>query len=179
MSVRLEVRFKGIEKLAKTLEALPKSIARQCIRKASREAAKVGQRYLKSIAPVGKSETKSGFTRQKRTFDVQQANGRRKPGELRRSIKVRATKRSRRWVGAVVTISRKLGQDGFYAGFVEWGTKYPKSKKGTRKSGLRVQPTNWMEKGIKRKTRMMHTVFRRTFYAHLPKAVADARRKGK
>lgn len=85
------------------LTALPKSLANKGARKATRAAAKVVLEDAKRLVPID-------------------------TGELERSLKVRARKRSRRNKGtvghAVVTGEDLFRGDQFYGGFVELGTQH-------------------------------------------------------
>lgn len=94
----------GVKELDMKLGRLERNLQRKIVRKASREAAKPVQRAAKQYAPVDE-------------------------GTLQQGIKVRALRRSRGRIGAQVTLDQKgmkatLGEDIFYGGFQEWGTKY-------------------------------------------------------
>lgn len=111
MSGVFAVGIEGTDKLVAKLQKFKKSQSRAAIRKALRAGAKATQKVAKGSLP-------------------------KKTGKLRRSLKVRAIKRSRKKLGVTVT----TGADGsafkgkaFYGGFQEFGWKTGKRKH--RRSG--------------------------------------------
>lgn len=159
-----KMSLEGDRALLRTLKSLEKKIARKVCRKAARAAAKIAQRELKTAIPIGPK--KKGH----------------KPGNLRRSIKVRATKKSRRWVGAVVQISRRdKDADGFYAPFLEFGTGFAKTWKKkpieNPKTGIRIVARHWQEKSFKQNEAPMRREFEKVFYLELEKEANAARRE--
>ena len=104
--MKLSFSIKGADRVARkfrALEKLAKKDQKKCIRKGARAGAKIIQKQAKQNAPKDK-------------------------GELRKSIKVRSLKRSRRWVGArVVTDVR-------HAWPVEAGTEKVEAKKYMEKA---------------------------------------------
>lgn len=86
----------------KLLDGLPRLIARKCLRKALRPAAKLVQRRAKELAP-------------------------RQTGALVRDIRVRALPRSTKFIGVDVLMGKGVAdqQDvAYYSSFVEFGTKH-------------------------------------------------------
>jgi len=75
--MRVTTTLKGYKKLDKKLEKLASKDRKKAMRKGARASAKIVQKKAKQLAPKAS-------------------------GELRKSIKVRSLKRSRRWVGARV-----------------------------------------------------------------------------
>lgn len=104
----------GLDKLTKKLLTFEPKLAKKGIRRAQRAAAKTFLPEVRARAPV---------------FDGQPspATGRPVPGALRRSHRVRALKRSRTRFGVTVQTAAGAkefgGEDGFYAAFIELGTK--------------------------------------------------------
>src|SRR5581483_10818933 len=86
--------IKGFKELLTKLDQFPKKTLANAIRKGSRLGAKVVLSAAKALAPV-------------------------KTGTLKRGLKVRAMKRSRKRIGAEV----QFKTDPFYGGFVEYGHK--------------------------------------------------------
>ncbi len=99
MSDGISIGLSGDKKYMRKLERLCKKDARRALAQGTRAGAKVLLPIVKSSAP-------------------------RRSGALRRIGKVRATKRSRRFVGATVTV--QASSEKWYAPFVEWGTKHIK-----------------------------------------------------
>ncbi len=106
--VRLEVR--GTEQLKRHLDQLADVEIRKILRKAMRAGAKVILPAARANAPVGAS------------------------GAVRRGIRVRAAKRSRRYIGITVTLGKGFFQgDEFYGAFQEFGWKTGKRKSSNRR----------------------------------------------
>lgn len=109
MAIKFEVKVSGLKELDAALKELPNNVAKKHLRTALRAGAKIVQAEAKRLAPV---ET----------------------GALKKSIKVRARKRSRRGgVGIIVTTGNKdslFKGDQFYGGAIEWGWKKVPSFKG-------------------------------------------------
>lgn len=100
------IDLSGDAALLAELSALPGKLQRKAFRTASRRAGKIYAEAAKARAPVD-------------------------TGQLRRSIKVRALKRSRTAVGVTVGTSKKdYTGDQFYAAFIEYGHKLGKRKRG-------------------------------------------------
>lgn len=89
MSVQISIS--GDKALIKSLKALPKLVARRCLRQAMRPAMKIVRDEAKQNAPVDTGLTK-------------------------KSIKVRAMRRSTKFIGIDVQIGT------FYGSFLEYGT---------------------------------------------------------
>ena len=97
-SIRIQVR--GGASLSRKLNALANTEMKKIIRKALRSGAKV-------ILPVARANAPVGAT-----------------GNLRKSIKIRAAKRSRRYVALNVTLGKRFFVgDEFYGAFQEFGWK--------------------------------------------------------
>ena len=106
MSVKVSIT--GDKALIKALKALPKLVARRCLRQAMRPAMKMVQTAAKAQAP-----TKSGLTK--------------------KAIKVRAMRRSTKFIGVDV----QLGEGDykgktFYGAFVNYGTDERSHKSGKK-----------------------------------------------
>jgi HK97 gp10 family phage protein len=97
MSDGVSIGLVGDQAYMRKLERLAKKDSRRALAKGTRAGAKVLLPIVKGSAP-------------------------RRSGHLRTVGKVRATKRSRRFVGATVTVQAPA--DRWYAPFVEWGTKH-------------------------------------------------------
>lgn len=106
--------FKLSSKSKKSINRAIKQIgdkdAKKAVRKATRASAKVFAKELKKNAPVD-------------------------TGELKKSIKVRAAKRSRKYIGVNATVG--LDTDAFYGNFIEFGAKGPR---GWHKGDLQAKP---------------------------------------
>ena len=105
----------GDEQLDRTLAALEPKLQKRAIRKATRAASKQVLATARQRVPSDE-------------------------GDLERSLKVRALKRSRNRVGHQVLVSDGLFEgDEFYGGFVEFGTQQ-RFHKTTGKSVGRIDP---------------------------------------
>jgi HK97 gp10 family phage protein len=106
--VRFEVR--GAKELKRKLDELADKEVKKIVRQAMRAGAKVILPKAKAYAPVGAT------------------------GNLRRAIKVRAAKRSRKYIGVNVTLGEGffIG-DAFYGAFQEFGWKTGKRKSAKRR----------------------------------------------
>ncbi len=133
----LRVTISGTEELTALLKAFPTKIANKAVRKGTRAGVKVIARTAKRFAP-------------------------RRTGRLVRSIKVRAMKRRRGRIGAVViTGEGTFKGDTFYGGFLEFGW-FAGKRKGGRKSRQsshitlghrKVEGVHYMERAAKAKAR--------------------------
>lgn len=104
-----EMSLTGDKKLDKTLRDLEPKVRRKTMVAAMREGAKKIEKVAKQYAPVGKP---------------QPGKPEHQPGTLKKSIKVRAAKRSRRTFGVDVRIGDKNWQgDAWYGSAVEFGSK--------------------------------------------------------
>lgn len=123
----LLVKLVGDIKLRRLMKSLPNKDVKKAIRKAARAGAKIITAETKSLAPVG--ETK----------------------RLRRAIKTRAAKRSRKYIGVVTSIGEGNFQgDTFYGAFVEFGHKVGARKLANR---AEVEGQGFMLKAAKNKKR--------------------------
>lgn len=106
----MSVDVKGIDELGSLLHALPRNSGRRIMRSALRGSVNMIAKHVKSITPV-LQEDKAGRIR----------------GALKRGIKVRATKRSRRGFGYVILLPDRvklgIGRDEkyYYPTVVEYG----------------------------------------------------------
>ncbi len=134
----LRVTISGTEELTALLKAFPTKIANKAVRKGTRAGVKVIARTAKRFAP-------------------------RRTGLLARSMKVRAMKRRRGRIGAVI-LTGKAGAfkgDTFYGAFQEFGWVAGGRKRSTRSKGsirilfgLRQQEgLHFMERAAKAKAR--------------------------
>lgn len=142
ISVRLVI--KGDDELIQTFRALPKAVARRVVRPAARAAIKHLMSRVKAIVP-------------------------RDTGNLARSYKARATKKSRRWVGVLMTNSRKKDEDGFYAPFLEWGTS---NKNGS----VRIEARHYQEKTFEAEAPAMLRIFKQEYFKRYDIEVKKARK---
>lgn len=97
--------IEGMDDLIRKLQKLPANLAKKAIRQGLREAAKVLQAEAKINAAEGEDAT----------------------GNLAANIKVRAAKRSRKYIGTDV-IQENQDFDHYYGAFQEYGTKKNKPK---------------------------------------------------
>jgi HK97 gp10 family phage protein len=94
---KMTIAMTGDKALDRKLKKLGKD-SKKAVRKASRPALKPVLQESRELAPV-------------------------RTGALKKSIKIRALKRSRVWTGSRVTTALGKGQNQFYGGFQEYGTK--------------------------------------------------------
>lgn len=102
MSFEVEINLVNAQKLQRKLQHLGNKAFKAALRKATREGAKVVKPVARSLAPVA-------------------------TGALKNSLKVKAFKRSRKWIGAKLTTNDKdnlFTGEQFYGAFLEYGTKY-------------------------------------------------------
>lgn len=93
-----------MKQLLKNLNSLEKKVAKKVLRKALREGSKIFLSAAKSNAPTD-------------------------TGELKRSLKLRAIKKSRNWAGITVGTSKGDYQgDQYYGAFQEFGTSKIQAK---------------------------------------------------
>jgi HK97 gp10 family phage protein len=109
----VKITLAGDRELLAKLGKLKKTQARKAIRKGSRAGSKVIQAQARENAPV-------------------------KSGALKKEVKVRALKRSRKWTGTQVT-TKVEGGPTYYGGFVEFGTKKMKGRFFIRRAVEQVQ----------------------------------------
>lgn len=106
--IRFEVR--GGAQLKRHLDQLADVEIKKILRKAMRAGAKVILPAARANAPVGAA------------------------GRLRKAIRVRAAKRSRKYIGMTVTVGKELFKgDEFYGAFQEFGWKTGKRRSPNRK----------------------------------------------
>ena len=143
----------GDAELNRKLANLQTKFAKKAIRTAARESLKPLRDRTKRAAPVSAAGNTGKYPHP--------------PGNLRRSVRVLALPRSRKWVGARVSSSEKKslyrGQ-AFYGGFIEFGRLT-----GTRNSPIRYAiPANpFMGRTAKRYQRA--TI--RLYQTHLARAI--------
>ncbi|PQO33152.1 hypothetical protein C5Y96_09845 [Blastopirellula marina] len=132
-----KVSITGEKKLDKALRNLEPKFRRKVANKAMRKGMKIIQRTAKSYAPVGKPQKDHT------------------PGLLKKNIKVRAGKRSRRTFGIDVRIGDKDWQGkAWYGSAVVFGTKkqkendFMKRAYKDKESQVRKQVINDMWQGI-------------------------------
>ena len=110
------LKITGFKRLDKKLTEMPRAMRRKPLRKATREVAKFTLHLAKQEAPEGEE------------------------GNLVRSLKVKAAKRSRRLKNVVATnVETSEGWfkgDEFYAGFMELGTKQRATKEGWNRGAI-------------------------------------------
>lgn len=109
----------GDAELDASMKVLPRNLQRKLFRQATRKAAK------DVVLPDAQ-----------RRVSVQQTHKGKKGGTLRRSLTVRAIRRSRRYIGhEVVTKGGVFRGDTFYGGMIEFGTKTRTAKSYRGKPG--------------------------------------------
>lgn len=114
-----QITISGDKELIRSLRALPKLVARRCLRQAMRPAMKIVQSDAKNNAPVDTGLTK-------------------------KAIKVRAIKRSSKFIGIDVTLGEgDYKGKSFYGAFVEYGTNERFHKSG--KSIGKIKPHEFMK----------------------------------
>jgi HK97 gp10 family phage protein len=107
----MDLKITGVTEIDRALAKLERTEARKVIRSSMREALKIMQERVVSLAPVGVS----------RVWRGQQHEA----GTLKKALKVRAQKVKRRGeiALAVRTAEGDYKGEQFYAAFVEYGTK--------------------------------------------------------
>lgn len=116
MTNKAAIRLEGAKELYRKLRDLPAKFARKILSKALRAGAKVVQAAAKKLAP-------------------------KLSGLLRRSIKVRATKRKKGRVGFVVgTSAGDYKGKSFYGAFLEWGHRLGSRKLGSKRRKVKPKP---------------------------------------
>ena len=117
MGVELEIE--GFEAVTKRFHALEKGSQTRVLSPALKEGAKVVHKKSKELAPVGKKI---------------KGNKKYKPGRLKKSLKVKKGKRSRRFVAWYIQTGTrdKLGiprdESSYYPMSLEYGTRYMKAR---------------------------------------------------
>ena len=120
------------KELIRKLERFTRRDAKRAVRRGTRAGAKIVIPRARELAPVLKKRTK-----------------RRMPGLLRRAIRVRAAKRSRRYIGAVVILGAGFFKgETFYGAFQELGWKTGKRGSENRKQ---IPGKHFMERAAKEK----------------------------
>jgi HK97 gp10 family phage protein len=113
MAVTGAISIVGMDGLLASLRGLAgDKIAKAALRKALRAAAKPIQKQGVANAPVRQEPYPAGTKN-------------RSPGTLRKNIKVRAMRRSRKGIGIMVSSSGQknvFAGDAYYGGFLEYGT---------------------------------------------------------
>jgi len=104
-------KLTGLDKSIKKLKGLEAKVSKKVVRQAMRAGMKLVQQAVKNNAPVDS-------------------------GDLKEGVKVRATKRSRKKMGIMVSIGGKPNYVGdlYYGAMVEWGTKYQSPQGFMRRS---------------------------------------------
>jgi len=104
-----EFEMTGLDAFQKKLMGMEKNLQRKVVRDAMREEMKDFQKDAKTLAP--KDE-----------------------GQIKKNIKVRASKRSRKSIGINVSLHKDKFKDNFYGAFQEFGTSKIKPQGFLRKS---------------------------------------------
>lgn len=164
----------GAGEIVARMERLGQTVNRQIAATSLRAGAKIIQAAAARNAPVG------------HYFYPSQA-AKRKPGTLKRSIKVRAGKRTKDSVGIVVGSGKKwFTGDEFYAAFVEFGFKTGKRgskstistsagdtrKLATGKNRVQVAGEHFIEHSYLETRASALAKIKRTFYTELEIAAA-------
>ncbi len=105
MAIGVSIDFRGDAGLQSAFNALTGPKQKKATRKGLRAGAKLMADRARQLVPVGKKGTDAH-----------------KAGTLRKSIKVRAIKRTRRFAGMVVTTGGARAKDEFYGVWTEYGT---------------------------------------------------------
>ena len=99
-----ELNARQVDRIVKMLTGMPAKIRNKILRRELRNAAKKLKPSARSATPVAS-------------------------GKLRRSVKVRAAKRSRKGIGVLVGYNDKpYSGDTFYGAFLEWGYRWGKRR---------------------------------------------------
>ena len=99
-----QLNERQVDRIVKMLTGMPAKIRNKILRRELRNAAKKLKPPARSATPVAS-------------------------GKLRRSVKVRAAKRSRKGIGVLVGYNDKpYSGDTFYGAFLEWGYRWGKRK---------------------------------------------------
>ena len=137
----------GDQELIRKLERCSRTDAKRAIRRGTRAAAKIVMPRARQLAPI--LGGKLGRDVRGRYKQVGRVDKRRTRGLLRRAIRVRATKRSRRYIGAVVTLGEGFFKgETFYGAFQELGWKTGKRGSENRKQ---IPGKHFMERAAKEK----------------------------
>lgn len=122
------IKLVGDRKLIRKLERLEKKDARRAIRRGSRAGIKIVTAAVKAAAPVGAT------------------------GQLRKAIRTRAAKRSRRFIGAVTRLGEGYFKgETFYGSFQEFGWHSGKRRgKGKPDNRKWIEGKHFMEEAAKR-----------------------------
>lgn len=116
MSEGVYLQVVGDKEWIRKLTRLEKRDSRRILRQAFRAGAKMIADKAKQLAPGGRAK---GQKRSKATGRFQKTKG---TGRLRKAIRVRAAKRSRRYIYYVARVGAEWFKgETFYAGFQEWG----------------------------------------------------------
>jgi HK97 gp10 family phage protein len=145
----------GESELRKKLEGLTDKESKAVIRGAAREALKPIQRMAQDLAP-------------------------RKTGRLRRSIRIRSLTRSRKRIGARITISNKDTQftgRTFYGAFQEFGWRPGKrlarsSSAGATDQRPRVPPKEFLKRAARSASSTAVNLFNSIVSKHIQKAMS-------
>lgn len=120
----------GAKEVKRAFRELEPKLARKVIRQAIRKGLKPVLTAARRNAPVSHPGGKTGVGRdsQGRFVSLARESGH-SPGELRKSIKLRASrKRKRGVIGMTVSVSAKNPGAKFYGAFVDLGTKKIKAR---------------------------------------------------
>lgn len=125
----------GDKKLNRKLQTLKGPLQKKAVRQASRESLKA------HLLPATKRAAP------------------RRSGRLQRAVKVRALPRSRKALGARITVGNQSFQgETFYAGFIEYGRKTGKRGSAGRRQ---VPPNDFMRRTAKRKKQAVLADYKR------------------
>lgn len=117
----------GDKELDRQLRTLGDSAVKKLFRKATRKGAKKMQATIKATIPVSQSAATGKWRKDKSGKPYGKATG---PGELKRSIKVRAMTRTRKGrIGTSVVLGGEVAE---YVSKVELGTKRMRPKRTIR-----------------------------------------------
>lgn len=138
----------GDKELLKTMSGLPAAIEKKVMRPALRAGGKVALARVKLEAPT--SRGKSGK--------------RRKSGALKRSLRVKAIKRSRKKIGVrIVSGSEWFRGPTYYAAFVELGY---------RRGSKKIPGQRFMRRGLYESESLVRTEIRKVAKQKLPIVIA-------
>jgi HK97 gp10 family phage protein len=156
MPKKVTILLIGESELRKKLEGLTDKESKAVIRGAAREALKPVQRMAQDLAP-------------------------RKTGRLRRSIRIRSITRSRKRIGARVTMSNKDTQftgRTFYGAFQEFGWRPGKrlarsaAKEGATDQRPKVPPKEFLRRAARSSAQTAVNLFNSIVSKHIQKAMS-------
>jgi HK97 gp10 family phage protein len=157
------VEMTGAKELDKALSVFIPKIQNKILRKASRESGKIVAIDAKANAPEGDEA------------DYDYWGKERSPGELKRSLKVRALPRSRTTLGVAIGSSEGMFTgDTFYGGFIEFGWKHA-NRYGH--SGTKVDAKPFLRPALYDNANEVNHIFQTVAKQEIDKVTDECRRE--